>query len=340
MAETSLEQQQQQQQQQTGKKTTKKEKTEEDKEREARYKARKREKKSHEDPFDVDLWYDRLKDFTFRTEFADMTLKEAKALRDDYRERFFERTKTTDEQKRVLAEVERKLDGLIQQVLDRSKAGVGGGGVFVRLSTRSPKDSSLIGEDSTIESIAAALESHAREKHQQRTQLQDGGEIKQFEYYAPDMLTTNDKVVCLMEGFGKDLKVNSASAALGLLKSSERVYVDILDAITAYKSACQTEGKDKAVFRMKYIVREWVDIPVGMEFRGFVNKVTLNALNVRVPLLSILRTVAILGRTDGIVSIRPHCLLRGACQAQVRDRVSHQVVLFNHTISVSGTSLR
>eukprot|EP01102_Stenamoeba_stenopodia_P017226 TRINITY_DN6141_c0_g2_i5.p1 TRINITY_DN6141_c0_g2~~TRINITY_DN6141_c0_g2_i5.p1 ORF type:complete len:294 (-),score=82.73 TRINITY_DN6141_c0_g2_i5:638-1519(-) len=247
-----------------------KEKSEEERARKAKWEAEKRVKKSHEDPFDVDMWYDRLSDVTFRTEFDDMTLEEAKALRADYRERFLNGKRATEEEKKVLDNIEAKLDRLIRKI----RVGISDRvadedfGVFVRLSTRSPKDSSLMGEDATIVRVGSALQKSVREKHKHSID----GQHHDIDY-SPTLLTTNDKVKCLMEAFGQDLKVSSAKAALMLLRASERVFVDLNTAVSSYKAECAAEGTEKAVFRMKYIVREWVDIPVGMEFRGFVNKV-------------------------------------------------------------------
>jgi len=89
----------------------------------------------------------------------------------------------------------------------------------------------------------------------------------------------NDQLVALMGAFGEDLKVRNSVAllafvlanafilqvfsgqqAMKLLLHSERVYTDLLLAL---------EMPDEE-YRMNYILREWVDHPVGMEFRCFV----------------------------------------------------------------------
>lgn len=79
----------------------------------------------------------------------------------------------------------------------------------------------------------------------------------------------NQEYIAFCESSIQALKVTSGAEAMELLINSERVFVDLLSAITVPE-----------LFKVKLIIREWTDeLPYSMEFRGFVYNNNLNALS-------------------------------------------------------------
>jgi len=69
----------------------------------------------------------------------------------------------------LLADLEQKLGEIIERVLEGSKGEAASNGVFLRLSTRSPKDASLMGEESTVRLVAEALRPYKKEANGETT---------------------------------------------------------------------------------------------------------------------------------------------------------------------------
>jgi len=116
-----------------------------------------------------------------------------------------------------------------------------GKGAFFRCSTRSPKDSHV--------SIARCKEILVKELNPNST--------------------PNDKLKALLKASLGGMKVHTAQEALDLLCSSERIYEDLGSEL------------DKKIenFHQLIIIREWVDIPIQHEYRGFVHNKSLNAIS-------------------------------------------------------------
>eukprot|EP01122_Echinamoeba_exundans_P009391 TRINITY_DN3311_c0_g1_i4.p1 TRINITY_DN3311_c0_g1~~TRINITY_DN3311_c0_g1_i4.p1 ORF type:complete len:637 (+),score=82.28 TRINITY_DN3311_c0_g1_i4:307-2217(+) len=230
------------------------------------------QKWSAEDPFNVESWYTILKDLTFKTTILEMTEDEAKAIIASYRSKYMKRSSAplTPEQNQTLIGASKRLHEKIKE-LDK------GNGVFVRLSTRSPKDSAMASPQEIAEMMADSLS----RKH--KIALAKALEGKFFAglpaeaFYDPEKtLTLNEKLQCMFEVFLNVMKVRSGDDAIKLILDSERVYMDLMLLLDAIDGSAGSETPVK--FQMNYILREWVDIPVGLEFRGFVFKGALTAL--------------------------------------------------------------
>ena len=89
----------------------------------------------HEIPYDVEEWYPLLKEYSFETNFIPLTVEEAVCILQRYRRDVIRRTNLFmfDEQQEKLGL--QKLAQKLAPILNNMK------GAFIRLSTRSPKDS-------------------------------------------------------------------------------------------------------------------------------------------------------------------------------------------------------
>ena len=133
------------------------------------------------------------------------------------------------------------LAGSLQAVIDRVQARPGAG-VFVKASSRSAKDAPT-----------------------SRRRL---GELYHARLAAAADGTDNTKIVCMLQAGLEIMKVHTAAEALDLFSRSERIMQDML-------LARQRPER----WEESFAVRRWVDIPVDMEFRGFVKSGRLTALS-------------------------------------------------------------
>ncbi|MFX1452836.1 MAG: hypothetical protein ACFFCM_18510 [Promethearchaeota archaeon] len=184
----------------------------------------------------IENWYESLKAYTMTTFFIPMSIELAKAFVHHYQQSKGEGKITSDEE-RLLTSIEIEIEDIIQSFKDLKH------GLFVRLSTRSPKDSRI-----------------ARKKSDQIFQE----ELKKGEG------DENSRLIAIVKSSILGLKVISGKEAMELLLDSQRVYDDLINALQFSK---------KKGFTQKIFVREWIDIPIDMEFRGFVHKKNLNAIS-------------------------------------------------------------
>jgi len=113
---------------------------------------------------------------------------------------------------------------------------------FVKTSFRSPKDATLLG---------------------QKTK-----DLYLIELDKMETRDSNEKLIAYMTASGKSLKVLSGNEAINLLTTSERIFEDM-------ELALETPNK----FQNGLIIREWIDIPLELEFRGFVYGRKLTAVS-------------------------------------------------------------
>ena len=81
-------------------------------------------------------------------------------------------------------------------------------------------------------------------------------------------MSENDAITCLLKAAFHSLKVQNAYDVLEMFIKSERIYQDMLLALDV-----------DARFNENFIIREFQNIDVDMEFRGFVFDCKLNALS-------------------------------------------------------------
>ena len=186
----------------------------------------------------MDKWYESLKDKTFRTEFLAITPDEAREIIAYWEKNFKERSSSDQE----TTELPLRIPTALKSLQDRISSAIVGmsaqqKGVFVKLTTRSPKDSHL--------AFWNARESYTRKK----------GTLGSNP-------SVNDKLILLAEVVIESLRVTTGEEAMKLLLSSTRVGEDLEYALEP--------GEEGFAERMCIVLREWVEIPLWAEFRGFV----------------------------------------------------------------------
>ena len=185
----------------------------------------------------LDKWYASLNDKTFKTEFLRLEPNEARAIINHWSQHFKDRTSDDrdppDSSMIVPTELTplcERIDLVIESLSSKDE------GVFVKLSTRSPKDSHV-----------------AFMKAKNLYQLK----LKTLSRPSP-----NNKLILLQEVLIESLNVKSGLEAVKLLISSTRVGEDLEYALTT-ENECLSDT-------CNLVVREWVQLPLWAEFRGFV----------------------------------------------------------------------
>jgi hypothetical protein len=172
----------------------------------AKYKAWKQMRHDLTVPYDIERWYAALgPELTFPTAFVEVLSTEAKALGTVYGERCLGRRSASAAENERVGELRDR----IQEAMDSL-----GGGFFVRLSSRSPKD-------------AAMPTREAFEREVIRRTEADGGSYDVMD------AAINGSMRAFFEVGLQSLQVLDASAAIKLFTHSERVHRDLHDADTA-----------------------------------------------------------------------------------------------------------
>lgn len=238
--------------------------------------------------YDVESWYESLKDFTFKTYFLSMTIKEGKILRKYYKYRFLNGEKLNETEIAQLNQLKDKIDLVIKEQFPNQ-------GIFLRLSTRSPKDSALDFSDEKkneiyCKGIIETLKNNnitgeiinSRIENSLKNDKTNPGKQKNDEFYL-NLLNdeeSNAILVYAMNASKQSLKVFNGEQALDLLSSSERVSVNLCH-LLIYK-----ELEEVSIFPLnqeeelcKIVFRQWVDINDLEEFRCFFYQKKLTAIS-------------------------------------------------------------
>jgi hypothetical protein len=193
----------------------------------------------------MNTWYENIKEHTFPSFEIDIGVREVDSILSYNRKSFAINHHISDMEKDSLKNLELKIDEILQNI---------GGFGFVKLSTRSPKDSVFEKSHPLVEKIL----------NENLTKIIE--EKKDWK-----KITDNDLMIILTQACNTAMKISSGKEATALLCNSDRVSTDLRSA----KDFHQADGSDFP----KIIVRGWVDIPMEYEFRGFVCKKQLNALS-------------------------------------------------------------
>ena len=149
-------------------------------------------------PFDIDVWYPALKDYTYFTKFRPLTIPEAKSLMAYYERRFMERKLFTKNDVKILENLENDLDKKIKKYFPN--------GAFLRLCGRSPKDAEPLDIDKLRENY----------KKNYNSLLEQGFKDE-----------ANTKLIAISRV--NWMRVSNGKEAMSLLLTSERVFTDLHD---------------------------------------------------------------------------------------------------------------
>jgi hypothetical protein len=186
----------------------------------------------------VEAWYETIKDLTFKTEFCSISEKDAKLFVDVY-ERIFRNKDSSEigriEWRKLLKEEEVDLLKCLESKIENSLQDyVINGFAFVKTSSRSAKDAPLVSNNFEI------LYHQYLNKYEENEQNLE-----------------NNQITCLLKAAFDCLRIKNAHEVIEMFIKSERIYQDMLLALS-----------NKERFRENFVIRKFVDIEVDMEFRG------------------------------------------------------------------------
>merc|ERR1712037_857961 len=179
-----------------------------------------------------EAYYDQIEEFTFKSVILPMTIDDTKALMDAYTKFMDGTDKDVD-----LSVVDAKIDEGIRLIREKANKCK----VFVRLSSRSPKDAIY-----HLESFPSLIQ-------EKLSGFENGREDLYSKLHAFYMAST------------EIMAVSSGRGATDLMRRSDRIQGDMGEAI-------------KNSEPMNLIIREFVNFPVKNELRGFVHKGVFTAL--------------------------------------------------------------
>lgn len=241
-------------------------------------------------PYDNEAWVVPLAAHTFRTRFLELPMATAEAMVAHYRHTFTGRAAITAAQMRALFELQDNIDAVIAEV-NGSLDAEAGAGAFVRLSSRSPKDACVLdravydAELETHQAVARRIDATGSAASGDGdgdggsgagagagAAATDGGGDNSVDMAADDDETpamTNARMLAFSEASWRGLRVTTGVEAMAMLLSSERTYVDLLEALEASE-----------VYSMRIVVREWMaPLRQDLEFRGFCHKGVLTSVS-------------------------------------------------------------
>ena len=196
-------------------------------------------------PFDIDVWYPKLEQFTFDTVFIPLSRAEARAIALAYRYNYIDRRSDSP----LSATYRQTLRSLEVRIEERIKRhGFDQAGCFMRLCGRSAKDA------------------EPRDRQRIRDEYQQHLDRLRSQQDVPTKELTSE---LKMRAVGQVslLKAQSAADVMALLLSSERVYSDMLDWLWF--------GEPEQI-----VLRRWEpELSVDYEFRCYVHNGKLNAIS-------------------------------------------------------------
>ena len=168
-------------------------------------------------PFDVEAWYEILQCETFYTEFIPISPSIAQAFVNFYQTRYNSKNLLTSNDLQLIESVEQQLN---QQIRNSKNNRFQINGTFIRLSSRSPKDGNPLDSKTMIQLY-----------HQELKTLQ----TKYPDEYNSVEGKANMRMIAYCYAQSHSLKVNTEFEALNLILSSERVFIDLLEALNCQK---------------------------------------------------------------------------------------------------------
>jgi hypothetical protein len=191
-------------------------------------------------------WYSTLKEYTFELNREKMTKNETKVLYRLNKIKLYSLGKLSKEEEETL--------NCFKDKISKNLKLFGGSG-FVKLSSRSPKDSGFISTKYT--EMVETMKQQWIKTYQ--LEFDVNNEI-------PKSIQNSIEQICC----AKCLMVNNAEDAVELFINSQRTLVDLMISL---------EKNDSSSIDLELIIKKWYDIPICYEMRGFVRNKRLNALS-------------------------------------------------------------
>jgi len=189
--------------------------------------------------YNIEEWIEYLGDCTFKTVLVPLSQEDAKFFKEACQLVVLDRKPLTPELERYRDEI--LVAKLSKPIEDVAKAG--SGFVFVKNSSRSPKDAPILLDKELRETWRKfVMEKNPRNE--------------------------NDRILSILEAGTNMLKVDNAKRAVDLCIHSKRMYADMKIALNQNQR-----------FKENFVIREHVDIDAMTETRGIVFGNRLNALS-------------------------------------------------------------
>lgn len=195
-------------------------------------------------------WLDILRDLTFPTILCPLYIEEAFMFINIY-ERLYANKEpeiicNTDWKFTLSVEENACVDNLLQRLQTSMDPFTNKGYAFVKTSSRSAKDAPLV-------------QNKFRELYRNELDL----------YTSSDKCMENVQITCLLKAAFIALRVKTAAEVVDMFMRSERIYQDMLLAAV----------NQREKYNEHFVIRQFVNIDVDMEFRGFVWDFELVALS-------------------------------------------------------------
>ncbi|CAM2712487.1 unnamed protein product [Rotaria socialis] len=216
--------------------------------------------------FDVEAWYNILECQTFHTEFLSISPSTARAFVNYYQARYNSKRFFNTNDLRLIQSIQRQLN---QKIFNLGANRFQINGNFIRLSSRSPKDGNPLDSQKLVQLYHQELEILKVKYPNEYDSIEGKANMQLIAY-------SNAQMRCL--------KVTNEIEALNLILSSERIFIDLLEALD-----CQVVHDNKTIninnrklydWSTKIIIREWNNLlDPSMEFRCFVYDSNLTAIS-------------------------------------------------------------
>ena len=236
----------------------------------------------------VDEWYDNLTDITFPSAFVSLSDFEAQVIIDNWvryheYETTEDKTQTKKERNKPTEIIPVELDDLINRIDDTIKGNFGPetkykNKVFVKLSTRSPKDSFTIFQNALnafheklqqtkrnniIDTVGAGGTIHVESSSSRSSINYDNNNILEETSTTNKIESTNDRLCIFSDLMIQHSAVKNGKEAVTIMLDSYRVVEDLRE---AYSKDKESKGD-----KISIVIRGWDDrITPSCEFRGFV----------------------------------------------------------------------
>jgi hypothetical protein len=201
----------------------------------------------------VDEWYEKINQLTFRSEFILLSKEEAHVIIKNWKNV----TSTSDESHAIpleLGNLALRIDDVIQNHFNSNE------GVFVKLSTRSPKDSKTIFRNASISFRDRVTEPRPDDITLRASSSED-----------------NYRMIVMSEEMLQSCLVHTGHDAVTILCDSQRVAEDLMYAYEEKEERCSDTRSEE--YQISIVIRAWDSrVLPKCEFRGFVWDRHLNCL--------------------------------------------------------------